>query len=275
MTETREDPTGQALREPVDLVGAITRELAGTAGRVVVVGGDAAAARGLRAEGVEIVAVDDSAAPPNTTTPGNAAAANRAGGGGSTAVSALSAFRIVVRGLPRALPIRTGGAAAVVAAHRLHEADDVDAALAEFARVLAPGGKVVVAANALGDRRELRGLWATAARDCGVLDPPPLLEADSRFPLDHAQAWLSRHFTDVRVVPLRGTVALDADAVAALLRAQRPAAAGVTWDLLASVVESRVRDVAAAEGGFTLSTLTGLAVGIRGTGPDPGPPTAK
>ncbi|GAA3010244.1 methyltransferase domain-containing protein [Actinokineospora diospyrosa] len=160
-----------------------------------------------------------------------------------------------------ALPLRSGTAAAVVALHALHEVDDVDAALAEFARVVGPGGRVVISANALAHRRELRGLWATAARDCGVVDPPAFLDDDERFSLDHAEAWLRRHLTDVALTPVRGATTLDTAQALALLRAQRPESAGVTWDLLASVVESRVRDAVADHGGFTLSTLTGVATG--------------
>ncbi|MCP2306691.1 methyltransferase domain-containing protein [Actinokineospora globicatena] len=167
-----------------------------------------------------------------------------------------------VRAATDALPLRDGAAEALVAVHALREVDDVDAAIAGFARVVGAGGRVVIAANALAHRRELRGLWATAARDCGVVDPPPLLDTDERFSLDHAQAWLRRHLTDVTVTPVRGTTVLDTAQALALLRAERPVDAGVTWDLLASVVESRVRDAVADRGGFTLSTLTGIATGV-------------
>ncbi|WP_026425573.1 class I SAM-dependent methyltransferase [Actinokineospora inagensis] len=194
-----------------------------------------------------------------------------------TAIATLAAVRGLgrtvalgrdLRAAADALPIKAGSVAAVVVLHRLHEVDDVDATLAGFVRILAPGGRVVVAANALADRRELRGLWTTAARDCGVVDPPPFLDDNARFSLDHAQAWLTRHLSAVEVTPLRGTEHLDTAAVLALLRAQRPETAGVTWDLLASVVESRVRDAVADHGGFALSTLTGLATGVLATTPE-------
>ncbi|MBM7775051.1 SAM-dependent methyltransferase [Actinokineospora baliensis] len=165
-----------------------------------------------------------------------------------------------------ALPLHSGSAAAVVALHALPEVEDVDAALAEFARVVGPGGRVVISANALAHRRELRGLWTTAARDCGVVDPPAFLDGDERFSLDHAEAWLRRHLTDVSLTPVRGTTTLDTARALALLRDQRPEGAGVTWDLLASVVESRVRDAVAEHGGFTLSTLTGVATGTVAAG---------
>ncbi|WP_092775363.1 hypothetical protein [Actinokineospora terrae] len=167
-----------------------------------------------------------------------------------------------VRAATDALPLVDDAAEALVAVHALREVEDLDAAIAGFARVVGDGGRVVIAANALAHRRELRGVWATAARDCGVVDPPPLLDIDERFPLDHARAWMQRHLADVTVTPVRGATTLDTAQVLALLRAERPDTAGVTWDLLASVAESRVRDVVAEHGGFTLSTLTGIATGV-------------
>ncbi|GLZ37249.1 methyltransferase domain-containing protein [Actinokineospora sp. NBRC 105648] len=231
MTETRVDPLDRA---PVDLAGAVERELGVPEGLVVAVGAGPGLLRRWRAAGARVVSV---------------------GAAGADHVD-------VVAGVS-ALPVRDGAAAAVVVLHRLHEVADVDAAFAGIARVLAPGGRVVLSANALGDRRELRGLWATAARDCGVVPPPPFLAADESFPLDHAQAWLARHFETVEVTPLRGTSVLDLAEVLAFVRAQRPAEAGVTWDLLASVVERKVREVVAAEGGFAVSTLVGIGSATR------------
>ncbi|PPK62774.1 methyltransferase domain-containing protein [Actinokineospora auranticolor] len=241
MTDTREttgtrphpDTPPDDTDATVDLPAAIATHLTGLTGTVIEVGGDPDTVRALRAAHLDVLSL--------------AAPGTRAGAHAD----------------PEALPLRTGSVAAIVATHRLPAVDDVDTTLAGFARVLAPGGRVVIAANALGDRRELRGLWTTAARDCGVTDPPPFLDTDARFPLDHAEAWLQRHFTDVTVTPLRGTTTLDADTVLALLRAQRPTDAGVTWDLLASVVESRVRDTATTDGGFALTTLTGIATGTK------------
>ncbi|SDC09530.1 methyltransferase domain-containing protein [Actinokineospora iranica] len=233
MTETREDPLDRAYREPVDLPGKTVELLTDVTGVVVDVGGDRRIGRRLRQSRPDLTVV------------------------------AVDRARADVAGEACALPLRSGRAAAVLAPHLLRAVADIDAVLAEFARVLAPGGLVVVSANALGDLRELRALWWAAARDCGVVDPPPFLDADESFPLDHAQAWLSRHFGEVTVTPLRSTVAVPAEAALALVASSRPEETDVTWELLASIVERRVRDVVAAEGGFTLTTITGVATGVR------------
>ena len=48
MTETRQDPPEPRTDEPVDLVGAVVREMDEVTGTVVTVGGDPATLRRLR-----------------------------------------------------------------------------------------------------------------------------------------------------------------------------------------------------------------------------------
>ncbi len=229
MTDTRQDPLESANRAPADLIAKVVDLVAGVTGPVLDTGGDRAVVAALRA-----------------ALPGLAVLDVGAGVGAE----------------PPVLPVGDGAAGAALVPRVLHAVEDIDAVLAEVARALRPGGRVVVSANALGDLRELRGLWWAAARDCGVGDAPPFLAADERFPLDHAEAWLSRHFTDVVVTPLRSTAEFSAEAVLALVARERPSSAGVTWDLLASMVERKVRDVVAEDGAFTLTTITGVATGV-------------
>jgi SAM-dependent methyltransferase len=62
------------------------------------------------------------------------------------------------------LPFRDGSFDAVIANHMLYHLDDPDAALSQFARVLRPGGRVVVATNGRDHLRELEDIAASVGR---------------------------------------------------------------------------------------------------------------
>lgn len=71
------------------------------------------------------------------------------------------------------LPIPDRHADAVLAMHMLYHVPDIDAAIDEADRILAPGGVLVASTNSATDKAELDRLWARAASDVlGTPDPP-------------------------------------------------------------------------------------------------------
>jgi SAM-dependent methyltransferase len=101
------------------------------------------------------------------------------------------------------LPFADGIFDVAVAAWMLYHAPDLDRALLELRRVLAPGGRLVAATNA---HDHLVELWALVGRDRPG-EPP-------RFRGDNAEQVLTRHFARVGRVDCEGTALFrDADAV--------------------------------------------------------------
>ncbi len=95
----------------------------------------------------------------------------------------------------QALPWRAASFDAVIANHMLYHVPDQTRALAEFARVLTPGGKVFAATNGASHLRELREWLA------GLLgaEATPLLAADParNFSLENGAAQLANFFARV------------------------------------------------------------------------------
>ena len=110
----------------------------------------------------------------------------------------------------QALPFEDGSFDCAVAAWMLYHVPDVPSALAELARVLRPGGRLVAVTNRLGHLRELREL----------LGLPPRLE--TTFSGDNGEALLRRHFAHVDVRDAGGAVTFpDREAVLEYVRASR------------------------------------------------------
>lgn len=104
-----------------------------------------------------------------------------------------------LRGIPGAtvrqcdavqLPFADASFDTVIANHMLYHIDDPDAALAEFARVLRPGGQLAVALNGLDHLDELLAIGALVGR-------PSVIRNQARIVAETAPQFLSRHFTDV------------------------------------------------------------------------------
>jgi len=95
----------------------------------------------------------------------------------------------------QAIPLADACADAVLASHMLYHVPDQRRALREMRRVLAPGGRVVLATNAADFARELHDVHVAAARACGYV-PGALV----RFPFTLEDLPLVREvFPDARV----------------------------------------------------------------------------
>ena len=83
------------------------------------------------------------------------------------------------------LPFADGEFDAAVANYMLYHVGDLDRALAQLARVLRPGGRLVATTNAVSHLQEL---WALVGRD---------RRSEGTFNDENGAAWLQRHFARV------------------------------------------------------------------------------
>ena len=98
----------------------------------------------------------------------------------------------------QALPFADGEFDVVVANFMLYHVPDVHRALAELARVLRPGGRLVAATNGV---RQLAELWELVGRD--------LSDRRTLFMRETGEDFLRPHFSRIRCVPLEGTIELS------------------------------------------------------------------
>jgi SAM-dependent methyltransferase len=104
----------------------------------------------------------------------------------------------VTAGDARHLPLASGSADVVLAAHMLYHVADVTGAVAECRRVLAPGGALLAVLNGGDDKAEIRALW----RDAGQAVLGPAFDVPrwgARANLDNAPAIVGDHFASVTV----------------------------------------------------------------------------
>ena len=95
------------------------------------------------------------------------------------------------------LPFEDGGFDCAVAAFMLYHVPDVDRGLAELARVLRPGGRLVAATNSEDNLCELWGLFG------------PRRKRIHAFSVENAEPQLAKHFARVERRDANGTVTFD------------------------------------------------------------------
>jgi ubiquinone/menaquinone biosynthesis C-methylase UbiE len=98
-----------------------------------------------------------------------------------------------------ALPFPDASFDAAAANHVLYHLPDVDRGIAELARVLKPGGRLVATTNAM---RSLGEMWDIVGRD--------LSERSEIFMRETGEAMLRPHFAEVTMIPIDGTIELTA-----------------------------------------------------------------
>jgi len=108
----------------------------------------------------------------------------------------------------QAIPYPDGCADAVLAMHMLYHVPDIAKAVAEFRRILKPGGTLLVSTNAHDDMAEPYAMWARAIRS--VLGPDVFLPGDEVVKFDSANApsHLEAEFASVERFEERGTVSV-------------------------------------------------------------------
>jgi SAM-dependent methyltransferase len=119
------------------------------------------------------------------------------------------------------LPLPDGCATGLLSMHMLYHVPDPAAAVAELARVRAPGGTVLIASNAPGDKAEIDALWrAAAVQVTGA--PPAYSRLDGNADLDWCEKLARGRFAEVDRIDLVGEVVVpDVTAVLAFMDSQR------------------------------------------------------
>ncbi len=138
----------------------------------------------------------------------------------------------------QALPFDDASFDVVVAAWMLYHVPDLDRAVAELARVLRPGGRLVAVTNSVTHLQELRELVGSGP-------------STIRFSRESGDDLLHRHFASVRREDIDGTLVFaDRDAVEAYVRASiamSPFIANLPADLAAPFEARRANSIFVAE----------------------------
>lgn len=233
-----------AFQEPRhDLPGLVLAELVDVAGVVADVGcGNGTYVQRLRAERPDL-----------TTLALDVSPGILAGIAGPVAVADAAA-----------LPLADGTAGAVLGMHMLYHVADIPAAVDEFARVLAPGGVVLVSTNSGHDKAALDALWSRAAGDVfGQPEGPRRVSLSARFTLEDAPGHMARRFGSVRMIELPGTITVhDPAPVVAHLASYRAWATetGVPFDATIDRARDLVADAIDRDGAFRIGCLGGILV---------------
>jgi SAM-dependent methyltransferase len=148
----------------------------------------------------------------------------------------------------------------VLAPHMLYHAPDVDGAVAELRRVLAPDGVALVVTNG---EDHLDGFARTVEAATGV---GAWMRTFTRFSLETGVPVLSRHFDSVAVTHVRGTLRVpEAEPVVAYVASARSSLepqlpAALDWDTALERICAHVQAVIDTDGVWVSSTHAGLAV---------------
>lgn len=146
----------------------------------------------------------------------------------------------------------------LLANHILYHVPDKERALAEFARVLRPGGVLLAATNSAENMRELSDLLAQAARKAGLDSAAPV---PLSFTLESGGPLLRRHFANVERHDLPAALVfpevqpvLDYLATSPRFLGAFAAEDEQSWRLLRELVEAEI----VAHGAFRVNKLTGV-----------------
>jgi len=173
----------------------------------------------------------------------------------------------------QALPFVTGVADVLLANHMLYHVPEQDEAVAEFARVLRPGGWLLAATNSANNMGELRQLLVDAFQELVPNAPMEQLLAQgptSSFSLENGGALLQRHFQEVQRHDLPGALVFPEpqpviDYISSGEELYAPfLPAGFAWSDAMALVRKRLERHIAEHGAFRVSKLTGVFTGRNG-----------
>jgi ubiquinone/menaquinone biosynthesis C-methylase UbiE len=157
------------------------------------------------------------------------------------------------------LPLADNRIDVLLANHMLYHVPDKDQALAEFARVLRPGGVLLAATNSATNMMELPRLAQQVARKLGGELRPGWVPLE--FTLENGAAFLQRHFARVDRIDLPGALVfreaqplIDYLATSPRYLAGFDETEGRAWQILRELVEAEI----AAKGAFRVNKLTGV-----------------
>ncbi len=155
-----------------------------------------------------------------------------------------------------AVPVRDGACGAVLAMHMLYHVPEPEAAVAELARVRAPGGTVLIATNARDDKEGIRALHAEVVRD--LTGGTVSRDISRRFSLEDGERIVRRHFASVERIDQRGAIVVpDPEPVMRWLGSMD--GPDLTPAIL-DAVRGRIAALIARQGAFSFDTHVGFLV---------------
>jgi SAM-dependent methyltransferase len=166
----------------------------------------------------------------------------------------------------QSLPLADNSADVILANFMLYHVPDIERAVADFARVLRPGGRLLAATNSDHTMSEIPALGAVAAHRLGLPDLPMLPQTRLTFNLENGLSPLARYFRQVTRHDLPGTLVFpSAEPVIAYLTSisERVIAnlpAGLTWDDVTAILHDLLTSHIAQHSEFRVSKLVGVFV---------------
>jgi SAM-dependent methyltransferase len=155
----------------------------------------------------------------------------------------------------------------VLARHMLYHVPDIGQAVAEAARVLGPGGRLLTVTNSAHTMAEYVALRReVAAHLPGVVEPEL---ASGRFSLENAPAWLEPHFQEIQTHVLQGTLRFPSAQpfvdyfASARAMSMLPGHSEAEWQAVLEYVYAKVEAVIARQGYFDVSKVTAAVVGVK------------
>jgi len=167
------------------------------------------------------------------------------------------------------LPLLDASCDVVFANHILYHIPQIETAVAEFHRVLRPGGRLVAATNA---RDSMQRFFTEAEMACEALGFPSDLRpaaARMRFTLENGTRILKSRFPDVKQVVLESALLFPeaAPAVAyvdSLRHAYEPLLPeGLVWERLIEQVERQIENQIEEAGAYRVAKTAGVFVASR------------
>jgi SAM-dependent methyltransferase len=157
----------------------------------------------------------------------------------------------------------------LMANHMIYHLPDIDSALAEFRRVLKPGGALLVATNSVQTMPELqvlmrRAILLLARTGTSQIQPPT--PASDRFALENGSRRLARHFYAVMrhdlpsklIFPEIEPVMEYLETTRSLREPQLPE--GVNWDDVMMIMRQQISHLINHLGELVINKLTGVLV---------------
>ena len=167
----------------------------------------------------------------------------------------------------QALPFPDASFELVLARHMLYHVPDIGQAVAEAARVLGPGGRILTVTNSAHTMAEYAALRREAAAHLPGMVEPEL--SSGRFSLENAPAWLQPHFREIQTHVLRGTLRFPSAQpfvdyfASARAMSMQPGHSEAEWQAVLDYVRAQVEATIARQGHFDVSKVAGATVGVK------------
>jgi SAM-dependent methyltransferase len=178
--------------------------------------------------------------------------------------SGPSSMIAVTAGDAQQLPLADKSIDVLLAAHMLYHVKSIDTALAEFRRVVRPGGTLLIVLNGKDDKCEIRSVWEEAGSAVvgGIFRAP---HWGARVNLDNAPQEIAKHFSLITVDRLRGRFLFpSADPpirwIESLRDGTEAALSDEEWRDIVRETRSRISGVIDREGTFSASKDSGIVL---------------